>query len=72
MQSEALARPPPQTDESVNKIRHHAALKASKSEQHLRSLRICLHETVTFPPRDVLSALSGYKQDHENYIQILH
>jgi len=57
MQSEAPTRPPLQTEESVNKIRHGAALLASKSEQHLRSLRICFDETVTPPPRVVLSAL---------------
>ena len=50
-------------DDSVNKMRHHAALPAFKSEQHLRSLRICFDETVTLPPKDVLSALNGQTND---------
>ena len=37
MQSDGAARHPLNMEESVNKIRHHAALKAFKSEQHLRS-----------------------------------
>jgi transposase len=61
MQSETPLRPPLPTDESAPKIRHHAALTDSKSEQHLRS-RICFDETETLPPRDVLRALND-KQD---------
>jgi len=55
MQSEAPTGTLLSADDSVNKIRHHAALTASKSEQYLRSLRICFYETVTLPPRDVLN-----------------
>ena len=39
MQSEVTTRPPLKSDESVNKIRHHAAPKAFKSGQHLRSFK---------------------------------
>ena len=43
MQSDGASR----SLESVNKIRHHVALLTFKSEQHLRSFRICFDETET-------------------------
>ena len=66
MQIEATPGTLYRADDSVNKIRHHAALPAFKSEQHLRSLRICFDETVTLPPKDVLSAHKDKQITHEN------